>query len=146
MKGSKDPLIRVLHVAVLYCVKILAILIVIVIWLALIDVIVHLFQRFQPPYNQMFTVENLIGTLGDFLAVLIAIEIFLNIVFYLRKDAIHVSLVLATALTAAARKVIILDYVLMNAYQIYAIAAVILAVGISYWLVNRQKPSDLDLP
>ncbi len=41
---------------------------------------------------------------------LIAIEIFLNIVLYLRDDVLHVKLVLATALMAIARKVIVLDY------------------------------------
>ena len=43
------------------------------------------------------------------MAVLIAIEIFINIMVYLREDVIHVKIVLATTLMAIARKVIILD-------------------------------------
>ncbi|MGL1835036.1 phosphate-starvation-inducible PsiE family protein [Rhodocyclaceae bacterium SMB388] len=45
-----------------------------------------------------------------FLAVLIAIEIFANITLYLRDEVIHVKLVIATALMAIARKVIVLDF------------------------------------
>ncbi len=40
---------------------------------------------------------------------MIAIEIFINITVYLREDVIHVKIVMATALMAIARKVIILD-------------------------------------
>ena len=44
------------------------------------------------------------------LSIITAIEIFQNIVLYLRTDVIPVQLVIATALMAIARKVIILDY------------------------------------
>jgi uncharacterized membrane protein (DUF373 family) len=138
VKENPDPLISILNKIVVVSVKILAILMVIVIWLALADVVVHLSQQvFTTPYS-LFTVEALISLLGDFLAVMIAIEIFLNIVFYLKKDAIHAPLVLSTALTAVARKVIILDYATSAAPHIYAIAAVIFAVGITYWLVTKK--------
>ncbi len=38
------------------------------------------------------------------------IEIFINITVYLREDVIHVRLVVATALMAVARKVIVFDF------------------------------------
>src|SRR5262249_2099847 len=102
---------------------------VLIIWYALIDVGVHLYQKMGLPFSMLFSVESLISILGDFLLVLIAIEIYLNIVFYLQEDAVHVTLVLATALTAVARKVIIVDYQTTNHLQLYAIAATVLAVG-----------------
>jgi uncharacterized membrane protein (DUF373 family) len=137
VEKSNDPLIRFLNKTVIFSVKILAVIMVIVIWLALISVAVHLFERMITKPFLLFDVETLITTLGDFLAVLIAIEIFLNIVFYLKKDAVHVPLVLATALTAAARKVIILDYTATSWDHLLATAAVIFAVGITYWLVTK---------
>jgi uncharacterized membrane protein (DUF373 family) len=71
-----------------------------------------------------------------FLAVLIAIEIFANITLYLRDDVIHVKLVVATALMAIARKVIVLDLSILEPSYLYAIAAIVIALGITYWLLS----------
>ena len=142
IEGTKDPLIRILNKIIVYSVKFLAILMVLVILWAQVDVIVHLFQNIVISAASRFDIENLLATLGSFLAVLIAIEVFLNIIFYLKKDAIHVPLVIATALTAIARKVIILDYVTTSASLIYATAALVLALGITYWLVTKEVKGD----
>lgn len=136
---NHDPLIRYLNKAVVLSVKILAILMVVVVWLALIDVVVHMFQELEAPPFGLFSVDKLISTLGNFLVVLIAVEIFLNIVFYLKKDAIHVPLVLATALTAVARKVIIFDYTVADPLIIFGAAAVILSLGVTYWLITKKE-------
>ena len=69
------------------------------------------------------------------MAVLIAIEIFVNIVIYLRDDVIHVKIVLATALMAISRKVIILDFDEISAEYVWATAGVTLSMAIAYWLV-----------
>jgi hypothetical protein len=74
--------------------------------------------------------------------VLIAVEIFINITIYLRDDVIHVKIVMATALMAIARKVIILDFDKLNSDDIYALAAVLLAAGISYWLLMKLGPEE----
>lgn len=138
VKESRDPLIRWLNKSVVLSVKLLAILMVIVIWWASIDVLVLLGQQMINTSYAKFNIENLITVLGSFLAVLIAIEIFLNIVFYLKRDAIHVPLVLSTALTAIARKVIVLDYSVTTPMHIFATAATVIAVGITYWLVTKK--------
>lgn len=139
MRESSDPLVRILNKIVVLCVKALAVLMVIVILWALVDVVVHMLVQFSNIPTLVFNVESLLTIFGAFLAVLIAIEIFLNIVFYLKKDAIHVPLVLATALTAVARKVIIVDYAVITPPYIFATAAVILAVGITFWLVTKKS-------
>ena len=138
IEGSRDPLISILNKLVVLSVKILAVLMVFVIFLAMVDAIVHLYRQMTASINSAFSVEKLITTLGAFLAVLIAIEIFLNIIFYLKKDAIHVPLVLATALTAVSRKVIILDYNIVTPFALLAIAAIILSLGLSYWLIIKK--------
>jgi uncharacterized membrane protein (DUF373 family) len=137
-----DPLIRWLNKAVIFSVKILAVLITIVIFWGVLDVIVHLYNQFMIVTTGVFNAENLVAILGTFLAVLIAIEIFLNIIFYLKKDTLHVHLVLATALTAVARKVIVFDYSVINPQYIYGTAAVIVAIGIAYWLVSKTQQTD----
>ncbi len=139
VRDSPDPLIRFLNKIVVYSVKFLAILMVLVILWSLVDVALLLWRQLAAADWSTFNIENIIHTLGAFLAVLIAIEIFLNIVFYLKKDAIHVPLVLGTALTAIARKVIVLDYKASTPQYIYATAAAIFAVGIIYWLITRKN-------
>ena len=47
-------------------------------------------------------------------------------------------LVIATALMAIARKVIVLDFEKTNAEYILAIAAVVIALGVTHWLLSRE--------
>ena len=94
-------------------------------------------DRSKPPVllldlNQIFVV------FAAFLAVLIAIEILVNITLYLRDDVIHVQLVVATALMAIARKVIVLDLTTLQPEYLYGIAVILLALGLTYWLVSSQ--------
>lgn len=137
---EKDKFISLLSKGVLLTVRILATLMVVVIFWSLLDVGYHLYMELATnTISSIFSVDNIFELLGGFLAVLIAIEVYLNIIFYLKKDSVHVPLVLATALTAVARKVIVLDYQNVAVEHIYATAALILSVGISYWLVTVKK-------
>jgi len=69
------------------------------------------------------------------MAVLIAIEILINIIIYLREDVIHVRIVMATALMAIARKVIIMDFTTITAEYMLAVSAVVFAMSVGYWVV-----------
>jgi uncharacterized membrane protein (DUF373 family) len=135
----EDATIRFLHRIIRGAVKILAVLMVAVIVWGIGDVIYVLYQRLaQPPYL-LLQINDLLATFGAFLAVLIAIEIFINISLYLSTNVIPVRLVIATALMAIARKVIIFDYDAIAPTYVYGTAAVILALGITYWLITRQE-------
>lgn len=143
MNKQSDPLLKLLGQIVVLCVKFLAVIMVLVIMMTILDVIILLYQEVMAPTPTLFlNIENISTVFGAFLMVLIGIEIFLNIIFYLKEDAIHVPLVLSTALTAVARKVIILDYKTSSPHYIYATAAVIFAVGIVYWLVTKMRGTD----
>lgn len=136
--NSKEPLIcflrRIIHTAV----RALAVLMTIVILLGVVDVVWVLWQKLIAPPFLMLTIGDMLATFGAFMAVLIAIEIFVNIVIYLRDDVIHVKIVLATALMAIARKVIIFDYDVISPEYVWATAGVTLATSIAYWLVVRH--------
>ena len=86
----------------------------------------------------LLNISDILQTFGAFLAVLIAIEIFINITVYLREDVIHVRLVIATALMAVARKVIVFDFKEISYEYVLATAAVILALGLTYRLVAKK--------
>ncbi len=134
-----DPLLRALHRAIRAAVKVLAVLMVLVIFWSIADVVYVLYEKLSTPPFLLLDVEDILQTFGAFLAVLIAIEIFINIRLYLGTDVIPVQLVLATALMAIARKVIILDLKLVTPEHVVGIALVTLALGVSYWLVAKMN-------
>lgn len=136
---SEEPLIHWLHVLIRFSVRVLAVLMTLVIMWSVADVVWVLAQRvMRSPAFGLLSVDDILVTFGAFMATLIAIEIFLNIVLYLRDDVLHVKLVLATALMAIARKVIVMDYKTLEPTYIWATAAVIFALSIGYWLVAKK--------
>jgi len=138
-----DPLIRSLARVIRLAVKALAILMTAVIVWGVVDVVYVLYLRLTQPPFLMLEVTDILATFGAFMAVLIAIEIFVNITVYLREDVVHVRIVLATALMAVARKVIILDYHETTAMEVFGLAAVVLAMSVGYWLVAIKDASHV---
>lgn len=150
LKEIKDPIVRFSHKLIMLCVKALAVLMVLVIIWGVIDVVMTIYRSLKAEPFGLLNSHDFLLILGAFISVLIAIEIFANIIIYLREDTLHLKLVLATALIAIARKVIILDYKEFSASYVYATGAVVLAVAISYWLITHKhaalensKKSDL---
>ncbi len=134
-----DPLIEFLHRTIRIAVKMLAVLMVFVIVWGIGDVIYMLYQRLMTPPLFLLSISDILATFGAFLAVLIAIEIFTNITLYIRNDILPVKLVVATALMAICRKVIIFDFKELTPMYILATSAVVLALGITYWLVSKKE-------
>jgi len=138
----EDGLISFLHKMIKIAVKILAILMVLVIFWGVADVLYVLYQSLMKEPKMLISISEIFKTFAAFLAVLIAIEIFQNIVLYLRADIIPIKLVVATALMAIARKVIILDFKELSAMYIFAIAITVLSVGITYYLVMKAEDNE----
>ncbi|MBU6955905.1 phosphate-starvation-inducible PsiE family protein [Hahella sp. HN01] len=142
MKIDKnDRLIASLQHIIHWSVRVLAILMAFVIVMGVVDVGWTLYQKLGAPPRFILTISDMLATFGAFMAVLIAIEIFINITVYLREDVIHVKIVLATALMAIARKVIILDTEQADPMYILALGAVVLAMSVGYWLIHRLPDS-----
>jgi uncharacterized membrane protein (DUF373 family) len=132
---APDPVLRLLHRILRVATYVLAIAMVLVIIEGVASVIHALYVTMsQPPY---FMVPDIVQLFGVFLAVLIAYEIFANITLYLRSDVFPVKLVVATAVMAIARKVIILDMEDYTALDLMGIGAIVLALGIAYWLISQ---------
>lgn len=139
---GQDKLIANLQRAIHWSVRVLAVLMVFVIIMGVVDVGWILYQRLLSAPRFILTISDMLATFGAFMAVLIAIEIFINITVYLRDDVIHVKIVMATALMAIARKVIILDLEELEPPYIFAIGVVVLAMSIGYWLIHRLPRKD----
>jgi uncharacterized membrane protein (DUF373 family) len=110
-----------------------------VILLGIFDVIYVIYEKMMTPPVLLMTTDEILDTFGAFLAVLIAIEIFLNITLYIRSDVIPVKLVVATALMAISRKVIVFDYKYLPYEYVGASALVVMALGITYWLIQKKE-------
>ena len=131
---------RMLNKWIRWGVKILALIMVLIIFWSIFDVIWVFIKRLATPPLFVLKVADILSLFSAILVVLIAIEIFFNITLYLREDVIHVKLVVATALMAIARKVIVFDYKELSPQYIYASGAVVLALGITYWLLSKKTP------
>ena len=136
--NPKEPLIKILRQIIHFAVRLLAILMTIVIIWGVLDVGWVLYKKLMAPPFMILSISDILATFGAFMAVLIAIEIFINITIYLREDVLHVKVVLATALMAIARKVIVFDYKELSPQYVYASGAVVLALGITYWLLRKK--------
>jgi uncharacterized membrane protein (DUF373 family) len=136
---NEEPLVHGLHIAIRFCVRVLAVLMTLVIIWSVVDVAWVLYERLVSPPFGLLNVNDILATFGTFMAALIAIEIFINIVLYLRDDVLHVKLVLATALMAIARKVIVLDFKTTESEYVWASAGVVLALSMGYWLVSKKS-------
>lgn len=106
----EDRLIKILHWIIHAAVRVLAILMTLVILWGVADVIHVLYQKLMVQPFLLLTVNDILAIFGSFLVVLIAIEIFINITVYIKHDALPIKMVIATALMAIARKVIMLDF------------------------------------
>lgn len=131
-----DKLIATLHRMIRLAIRFLAVLMTLVIFWSVADVLLVLYEKLKSPPMFLLDMTDIFQVFAAFLAVLIAIEIFANITLYLRDDVIHVKLVIATALMAIARKVIVLDINLIEAHYLYGIAAIVMALGVTYWLLS----------
>ena len=138
MENNNEPLIGILRSVIRFSVRCLAIMMTLVILLGVVDVAWVIYEKLRTPPYFLMNINDILATFGAFMAVLIAIEIFINITIYLRDDIIHVKIVMATALMAIARKVIILDFTIITPDYVYATAALVLAMSVGYWLVVRH--------
>lgn len=87
--------------------KILASILIVVVVVATIHLAISVGNGLLDP-TTVWKGEQLFLVLGDLLNLLIGLEVLQNITSYLRRGVVQIQLVLLTAITAVARKVIVL--------------------------------------
>ena len=95
---------------------------------------------FEPP-GLFLGVEDLFDIFGLFLMVLIGLELMTSIEMYLEDNVIHAEVMFLVALTAVARKIVILDAKAIDPMTVFAIAALVLALSAGYYLLKRRNTS-----
>lgn len=113
---------------------------------ATVELAIILWQQLLKPPVLLLNLEEMLEVFGFFLMVLIGLELLESIKAYLDQDRLHVEVVFLVAIVAAARKIIILDYKTMTSDMLFAIAAVIVSLGIGFYLVratlNKHRPGE----
>jgi len=94
-----------------------------------------------PPYI-LLEPHQLLELFGQFLLVLIGIELLHSMKIYAVRRVIHLEAVLIVALIAVARKVIVLDPEELTEGTILGIAAITLALALGYYLVRRSHREE----
>jgi uncharacterized membrane protein (DUF373 family) len=115
----------------------LAAMLCIVVILSTLHLGVLIAQEVWAPPRFLIRVQGLLEIFGYFLLVLIGVELIETLKAYLKKDVIHIRVVLEVALIAMARKVIVEEPNTVPGLTLFGIAALILALGIAFH-VERQ--------
>ena len=120
--------------------RMLTLITAVVIASALIQLVISLGSKLLTGSEATWLGDDLIKVLGDLLTVLIALEVLENITSYLRRHVVQIELVLVTALTAVARKVIVLPSGAENKPQLLVgLGIAVVSLSAAYWLVKRAN-------
>ena len=119
----------------------MVVLLIIVVLLSTAHLGLLLIQKVLEPPRFLIPVQGLLEIFGYFLLVLIGVELLETLKAYLRKDLIHVRVVLEVALIAMARKVIIEEPNTVSSLTLFGIAALILALGVAFYFERQARPS-----
>jgi uncharacterized membrane protein (DUF373 family) len=135
---QEDKFIYFLHSTIRYAVKALALLMMLTVIWCVLDVVVVIYEELLSKPITSLGKSEILHVFGSFMIVLIAVEIFINITLYIRKDVIPVKMVVATALMAVARKIIVFDYHDVTAMHVIGTGLLVIALGGCYWLLERE--------
>jgi uncharacterized membrane protein (DUF373 family) len=122
--------------------RILLVMMAVVVLLATVEVIWFIIEDVLTPPVLVLEVWELLDLFGMFLLVLIGLELLHSVKIYIEHREIHVESVLAVALIAVARKVIILDPKDQSEGTLLGIAAMVLALVLGYYAIRRSHRED----
>jgi uncharacterized membrane protein (DUF373 family) len=108
-----------------------------VLLLATIELGYYLVKNLITSDYLLIDLDALMDLFGLFLLVLIGIELLDTIKIYLRDNIVHVEVVVLVAIIALARKVVILKVENLSGEILFGIAALIIALGVTYYLIKK---------
>jgi len=122
--------------------KLLAILLAAVVGFAALELLVETGVGLVERQTNWFD-GSLIKLLDRLLLIFIALEVLQNVTAYLRDQVVQIELVLLTALTAVARKVIVLPPGTENKPALMAgFGVIVVGLAAAYWLVRRARSNQ----
>jgi len=135
---------------------VLVLMMALVLLLSVVELGWILLKDIASPPLFLLDIDELLDIFGLVMLVLIGIELLETIVnTYLSPSTDHTQIVMAVAIIAIARKVIILDVKDLSGPILLGIAAIIMALSVGYYLIkkgsgrgteHREAPRDLAEP
>jgi len=97
----------------------------------------------------LIDLDNLLDLFGVFLLVLIGIELLDTIKVYLRRNIVHVEVVVLVAIIAIARKVVVMKFEELTGEIIIGLGVLIASLSVAYYLIKKAglivcKPGEED--
>jgi len=128
-------------------VLVLVVLMAVVLLLSTIELAWVIIKDIINPPIILLEIDELLEIFGLFMLVLIGIELLDTIAkTYMAESVDHAQIVMAVAIIAIARKVIILDVKDLSGVALVGIAAIILALSIGYYLIKKKDTALQDSP
>ena len=121
---------------------VLAILLIVVVTLSTVHLGFLIAQEIWKTPRFLIPVQGLLEIFSFFLLILIGVELLETLKAYVRKDVIHVRLVLEVALIAMARKVIILEPDSVPGSTMFGVAALIFALAVAFYFERQAHRED----
>jgi uncharacterized membrane protein (DUF373 family) len=141
---SDGPYLRLIDRGERLVAKALGVLLILVLVVATVETAIEIFSVLLDP-SRRWVGDQLTTVLGDLLNLLIAIEVLQNITSYLRRHVVQIELVLLTAITAVARKVIVLPPSAENKPQlVVGLGVAVVCLAAAFWLVRQVNQREAD--
>ena len=115
----------------------LLVLMMIAVFVATIELAIIIIEQIMKPPVLLLNIAEMLEIFGFFMMVLIGHELLESIKAYLVEDKIHAEVIFLVAIVAVSRKIIILDYKTTTPEMLYGMAAVIVALGVGFFLVRK---------
>lgn len=116
---------------------VLLVLLLLLIAAAVLTLVAAMVTDLLSPPILLLTGDEILNLFGTFLLVLITLEFFESIKVYLRENTIPYELVVVIAITAIARKVIVLDIESASDLHLIGLGVVVIALAAAYYLLKR---------
>jgi uncharacterized membrane protein (DUF373 family) len=124
---------------------VLVVLMAVVLLLSTVELAWVIIKDAITPPILILEIDELLEIFGLFMLVLIGIELLDTIAkTYMAESVDHAQIVMAVAIIAIARKVIILDVKDLSGLALVGIAAIILALSIGYYLIRKKDAALKD--
>jgi len=128
-------------------IKVLVVLMAFVLLLSTVELAWVIIKDIITPPILLLEIDELLEIFGLFMLVLIGIELLETIAkTYMAESVNHAQIVMAVAIIAIARKVIILDVKDLSGLALLGIAAIILALSIGYYLIKKKDATLKNSP
>lgn len=108
-----------------------------VVFLATVELAWLIIEDMISPPMMLIEIDELLDLFGFFMLVLIGLELMETIRAYLIEHVVHAEVVVEVAIIAIARKVIILEVKEYEALSLIGIAAIVVALAVTYFIIRR---------